>query len=156
MPAEEFASAGLEPEGIYRLRIKSLQMKERTVQSGDRQGQKYKQLSGRFELLERFGTGPMEYEPSEFINFNVSGKGLERFRKLYIAALGEVPSSDEGTVTLNDLADALVGNESVWTTYYWKRNWKDKDVIEGSLGYDFSQDPSDLKEPRPFAERDSA
>jgi len=44
----------------------------------------------------------------------------------------------------------------VWTTYYWKRNWKDNDVIEGSLGYSFNTDPTNLKEPRPFSERDAA
>lgn len=162
MPVSEFNTAGLETEGIYRLRVKSLSVQEKTVQQGDRQGQKYKTIAGQFEMVERYGDGMIEYPNREFINFSVEGKGLERFRKFYTAALGPIPTgpvddeSGEHTVTLNDLAAALVGNDEVWTTYYWKRNWKDNDLIEGSLGYSFNTDPTNLKEPRPFAERDAA
>lgn len=158
MPVEEFLTAGLEDEGIYRLRVKAMDVQEKTVQSGDRQGQKYRTISGQFELLERFGEDELFENPTrEFINFSVSGRGLERFRKYYTAALGPVPQGDPGqTITLNDLAAALVGNDTVWTTYYWKRHYKNPEDIEGSLGYSFSQDPSTLKAPRPFAERDNA
>ena len=153
----DFNTAGLEEEGIYRLRVKTLQVVERTVQSGDRAGEQYKTIAGQFELVELFGVDIIEEPPTQFINFAISGRGLERFRKYYVAAFGKVEEGDAGqTVTLNDLAAALVGNDSVWTTYSWKRSKRDPDEIEGNLGWSFSQDPSTLKAPRPFAERDAA
>ncbi len=157
MPVSEFLTAGLETEGIYRVRVKALEVQEKTVQQGERAGEKYKTIAGQFELVEQFGEGLIEDPSMEFINFSVSGRGLERFRKFYVAALGPVKEGSPGqTLTLNDLASALIGDESVWTTYYWRRNRKNAEEIEGSLGYSFSQDPSTLKAPRAFAERDAA
>ena len=89
-------------------------------------------------------------------NFYVPN-GLERFRKLYVAAFGAVAAgSPDQTVTLNDLAAGLVGNDTVWSTYSWRRDKKNPDDIIGNLGYNFDQDPSNLKEPVPFAVRDAA
>lgn len=157
MPVSEFLTAGLEPEGIYRLRVHALTVQERTVKSGDRQGEKYKTIAGQFDMVEQFGSPEeIEYPTRAFINFSVSGRGLERFRKFYNAALGPVPEGDPGqTITLNDLAAALVGNEDVWTTYFWKRHYKNPEDLEGSLGYSFAQDPSTLQAPQPFAARDN-
>ncbi len=156
MPVEEFLTAGLTPEGIYRLRVKSLEVLEKTVQSGDRQGQQYKTISGQFHLVELHGEGILDDPPMEFINFYIPS-GLERFRKLYVAAFGAVePGSPGQTVTLNDLASALVGNDTVWTTFSWRRDKKNPDDILGSIGYSFDQDPGNLREPRPFAEREAA
>jgi hypothetical protein len=146
----DFLTAGLEDEGIYRLRINKMEVVERTGENGP-----FKQISGQVELVEQFGEGLIEYPAREFFNASIKGKGLERFRNLYVAAMGEMDGSAPGDITLDDLAAALVGNESVWTTYYWRRNRKNPNEIEGSLGYSFSQDPNDIRAPRPFAERDN-
>ncbi len=156
MPVEEFLTAGLTPEGIYRLRVKSLEVLEKTVQQGDRQGQQYKVIEGQFNLVELYGEGILDNPPLEFLKFYVP-KGLERFRKLYVAAFGAVAEGSPGqTVTLNDLAAALVGNDMVWTTFSWRRDKKNPDDILGNIGFSFSSDPDTLREPRPFAERDAA
>ncbi len=161
MSVADFNMAGLEDEGIYRLRVRSLQVLEKTVQQGERQGEKYKTIAGQFELVEDLNTGVIDRPSLIFANFSVTGKGLERFRKLYVAAFGAVEAGDPSqTVTINDLAAALVGNDSVWTTYSWRRDKRDtvedpKGAIVGNIGFDFSQDPTTLQEPRPFAERDA-
>jgi hypothetical protein len=152
----KFLTAGLDPEGIYRLRIKKMSVEERTVQNGERVGTKYTTISSELFLVERFGEGLLENPPRVFTNFGTSGKGLERFRKLYMAAFGELSSNDrDEKLTLNDLAASLVGNDSVWTTYFWKRNQSDTAIIEGSIGWTFSSDPTKIKEPTPFEERDA-
>lgn len=158
---QDFLSAGLEDEAIYRLNITKMQVEERTVQDGDNKGQTYKTISGQAELAEQLGEELPEYPPKVFVNFGLRGKQLERFRKLYVAAFGEIPTSGvnaetgQPTISIDDLAASLVGNDEVWTTYYWKRNWKDKKKIEGTIGWSFSRNPSDLKAPKPFSERDA-
>lgn len=158
----DFLTAGLETEGVYRLNITKMAVEEKTVQQGDNAGQKYKTISGIVELIEELGVGLSEgdFAPRVYVNFSFAGKGLDRFRKLYVAAYGQIPTSgvdlDTGqpTVSLDDLAAALVGNDEIWTTYFWKRNYFDKKKIEGSLGWSFSKNSADIKAPRPFAERD--
>lgn len=154
-----FKTAGLEPEGIYRLSIDAMAVEQRTVQQGANAGQKYKTIAGRVQLVELFGEGLVENPSREFLNCGVSGKGLQRFYDLYIAAFGSIEPTDlneagEPTVTLDDLAAALVGVDTVWTTYYWKRNKNNPEEIEGSLGWSFSADPSKLRAPIPFEERE--
>lgn len=160
---EGFLTAGLETEGVYRLNVTKMAVEEKTVQQGDNAGQKYKTISGIVELVEELGVGlaDTDFAPRVYVNFSFTGKGLDRFRKLYVAAYGEIPTSgvdaDTGqpTVSLDDLATALVGNDEIWTTYYWKRNYFDPKKIEGSIGWSFSKDATDIKAPRPFAERDA-
>jgi hypothetical protein len=155
----EFLSAGLDPEGIYRLRFSNFQVVEKIAQTGRNAGGKYKQIDGQAELIERFGgtdPGMLEYPIREFLHFYTTGKQAERFRKIYVAAFGSVPESAPGVISLNDLASALNGVDTVWTTLYWRRNKKDNTVIEQSLGYSFYTDPSKLSQPTPFAQRDAA
>ena len=149
MSMSEFLSAGLEPEGIYRLKVVDGGIVERTGQNGP-----YQQISLRVALVERLGDGPLEKQPTEYLNCGTSGRGLARFRKLFVAATGGLPEGED--ITLTDLVAALINNENAWTTYQWKRNNQNPDDIEGQLGWSYSDDPSKLKEPRPFAERDAA
>lgn len=157
MNIADFLLAGLEPEGIYRLRINSAEIVDRDGRNGP-----YQQISMQVDLVERLGDGILEKPPGEWLNCGVTGKGLGRFRKLFVAAVGEVPEgtpdpdSGELSVTLDDLVSALIGNESAWTTYFWKRNRDNPKDIEGQLGWSFSSEGTELKEPRPFAEKDNA
>lgn len=160
MSLTEFNTAGLETEAIYRINILKMVVEEKTVQQGDNKGQKYRAISGAVELVEEFGVGLKEFAPRVYVNFYLNGSHLERFRKLYTAAYGAAKESgvdaDTGQpiVSIDDLAAALVGNDEVWTTYFWKRNKYNTEKIEGSLGWSFSKDPSTLKAPTLFADRD--
>ncbi len=155
---ETFNTAGLDPEGIYRTNIKTMAVKERTVKKeGKNKGNKFNQVEGQIHLVERFGgerAGIMEYPIREFINFFLNGKHLERFRALYVAAFKTVPESAPGVINVADLASALVGNDTVWTTLYWRRDREDNTQVEQVLGWDFSTDPTTLRAPTPFVERD--
>ena len=154
MPTSDFLTAGLDTEGIYRLRFKSLKVEEKTVKKeGPRKGDKFKMINGQVDLIEHFGEGMLEYPIHEYISFFTNGNQLERFRKLYVAAFETVPEATPGSISIGDLASALVGNDTVWTALYWRRN-RDTDEPEQVLGWDFSQDPSTLKGVTPFADRD--
>ena len=159
---DDFMSAGLEDEGIYRIAIRSMKVEEKIAQTGANAGNPYKVISAQFKLVEKFGDGLIDSPPTVFDRFYLSGRSLERFRKLYVAAMGELPSGEvdpetgEVTVPIESLVDALIGNESVWTTYSWRRPKNDPNDIEGSLGWSFTQDPTKLKAPTPFEQRDKA
>jgi hypothetical protein len=158
MNLNEFLSAGLDEEAIYRLNIKKMEVKTKIVENEESKnfGQEYKVIDGQVELVERFGgerPGVLEYPIREFLSFFLNGRHLQRFRDLYTAAFGEIPTSRPGVVTIEDLAAALVGIDTVYTTLYWRRNKKTQEV-EQVLGWDFSTDPNTLKQPKPFAERD--
>lgn len=157
MDINEFLSAGLDPEDIYRLDIKKMAVVEKTVKEGDNKGQKYRTIDAEIHLVERFGHGILEYPVKVWdYGFGIRGKRLERFRTLYTEAFGPIQKG-KGTqsVSINDMAASLVGVDTVWGVLYWRRNWRDKDEIEQVLGYNFSSSPQNLKAPRPFAERDS-
>lgn len=148
----DFLTAGLQPEGRYRLEVLSGEVVERSGQNGP-----YKQASFRVNLVERFGDGIIENPESEFINCSLSGKGVARLRKLYVASRGAVPEGDPDTVlTIEDLVEELIGSENIWAQYYWRRPKNNPDDVEGVLGWDYSSDPDNLRDPKPFAERDAA
>ena len=158
IPKEDFITAGLDTEGIYRLSVKTMALETRIVQQGDNKGNEYQQIAGQVHLVEHFGGDPaiLEYPIREWMNFYLNGNHLKRFRALYVAAYGPPPEAKPGQFSIKDLASALVGNDSVWSTLYWKRNRTDKTIIEQSIGWDFSTDPGTLRAPTPFAQRDAA
>lgn len=158
LSTEEFLTAGLDPEGIYRMDIKKMAVKEKVVKQGENQGQKYRAIDAEIHLVERFGgqnPGLLEYPIRVWdYSFGIRGKKLERFRKLFTTAFGPLSTTDKTTtVTINDLCASLIGTDTVWGTLYWKRNFNNPEDIDQVIGYDFSRNPSDLRPPRPFAER---
>lgn len=158
MDLDEFLSAGLDPEDIYRLDIKKMAVVEKTIKSGENAGQKYRTIDAEIHLVERLGHGLLEYPVRVWdYGFGIRDKRLERFRTLYTEAFGPIQKSKGAqSVSINDMAASLVGVDTVWGVLYWRRNYKDPNEIEQVLGYNFSANPANLKAPRPFAERDAA
>lgn len=158
MSANEFASMGLDPEGIYRVDVRKMAVVTKVSKQEDTKGQKYKAIDTEINLVERFGgdaPGILEYPIRVFdYNFGLRGKKGQRFREFYETAFGPINKTKQATVSLNDLAAACVGVDTVWTTLYWRRNRNNQDEIEQVLGWSFATNPANLKAPKPFAERD--
>ena len=151
---QDFLTAGLNPEGVYRMRVKSLGIVERIAQGGRTPGESYKKIEGQVDLVEKLGDGVLEYPINAYFSAYTSGRQLAKFRNLYNAKFGSAPQSQPGTVSLNDLASALIGTDDVWCVLYWKRNKNDHDDIREEMGYSFSTDASAIKAPKPFVQRD--
>src|SRR3990167_2425132 len=151
--ADEFQTAGLDPEGVYRMHFKSLAVVEKIAQSGKNVGNPYKRIEGQVDLVEKLGDGLLEYPINAYFSAYTSGRQLQKFRNLYVAKYGKVPTSQPGQISLAELTSAMAGVDDVWGVLYWKRDRENPDVIRQELGYSYSTDPTTIKAPKSFADR---
>jgi len=105
-------------------------------------GETYRYLLVRFQLVEQFGVGPLEYPIGVFDRLYFSGKALPRLRNLLIVTTGGLPVGDEnGEIPEEEIAAALNGGK---TYLLIDHETDDNNIPHPRVGWKFSSDPEKL------------
>jgi hypothetical protein len=152
--AEEWATAGLAPEGSFKFRFLSMEpvMRERRDGSGT-----YPVINGRLQVVAEaqydgegnfVGITEVEKGRTRFEDFPLSGSGVKKMKTAYFTLRGESPpgslNEETGRFQYNtrEIAADLVNHEA-WNFVYWSDPAKSKDgvTVYDNLTFDFTKSP---------------